>query len=849
MFHSSATQSANSSGGHACALHRQHFALVFDSFLRCTLNDQVRLFRYVDKFAPSNHMLYFLMKEAMTTMNRTRHKSTHGDDNLNGDSRDGKKKRRNVQVYDGLERRLASVAATANNQPMGLTATAEAIVNEEGWPSSSSKAIVVQSTRDYTLVLNNLLPGMVPRDSITSVRSSRIRVAVDEDELDEVINLNDITGRKNRNDANRLNNMNSLNGLNSLNSLRGTRNDDEDDDEEESSSDDDEENAPGGREKRRERNGKPGKSGKSGSGTGSRSKSSSKSNSNLGQNMMSSGLGSNSKKASRKRTLDGESDKNDSSGRTRNNYKLFSKSPRSIWVMYEQAFKKFSQFSGACSSEWRLDKHHERLSMRHTTFQLVANNMGALLSTSFALSEAPSGGSGGGSSFGVPSATTDVIASSSRIIRLNKLITASPESAILNPDCSWNVNSVFTIDMPIIEQQTQQASELTTDTRELVTRLVELRQRVKKFVSETEPNSDPYEGTADDEHLVQKLNRLAHLDRKPNEFRVAHEQEYSLVHLRNMTEHCIHLAHVNLMHILDFVFFSEFDAWEFFNAVLEYGIRSFRENGVYPVKHALWDIVMIQRTSHRLATRLTDALALSNYRIAWLYSNTTVVGGLTQFAQSFRHILRTGLCTSCSYFLNRKVMNTRKNGQRHDCLMPKTSQGTYYAMFLRLQAGHELVCIDRIENDTEAIQWLQKYDNINNHLWRKRRITRCHLLADHLNEAMEDTRGGGDGLRMTEQPASRSNDFTRILSGSAVGNSNRVRFTATDESGGQRVGNNRGADESNREKRPRYASSTDVIPRGSTLTQNDFLDETNSNDEDSSEDDDISLLDYNFEDE
>lgn len=632
MFPSMTPQSGdscNASVSSTCAIHKQHFALILENFLRCTIADQVRLFRYVDKFAPANHMIYFLMKESMTTMNRTK------TSNRDGEERE-KEARRNkaIHVYDGLERRLAN---TANP------------------PNSNNRCLVVQSVRDYTLVLHNLMPGMVPRNA--AERAPRgVHISIPPVE------------------------------------------------EEEESTSEEENEQPGCKRKHPD--------------------------------------------------VDTEV-----RSRTRNNYKLFSKSPRSMWVLYEQAFRKYSQFYHSCSSEWRLDKHNERLSLRHTAQQVIANNLGALLSTNVVLVE-PTSNANIAHNILVGAESS---ANSARIVRINKLITASPENAILNPDCSWNVNSVFTVEMPSGDQYTQQSDDLNADTQELIKRLVELRQRVKDLVSDSESNTDSYDGAADDEHSVQRLHRLAHQERKPTEFRLAHEQEYSLVHLRNMTEHCVHLAHANATHILDFVFFSEFDAWDFINLVLDYGIRSYRENGVYPIKHALWDIVLFARKPHRTATRITDTLSLSNYRAVWLYSNTTVVGGLTQFAQSFRHILRTTLCTSCSYFLNRKVMNTRKNGQRHDCLLPKTSQGTYYAMFLRLQAGHELVCCDHIENDTDAVKWFRKYESINNHLWRKRRISRCLALSDHLTEAAEETGGGSDGLRMTKIMPPPTYDYTGLV--------------------------------------------------------------------------------------
>lgn len=586
-------------------------------------------------------MIYFLMKEAITTMNRPKNINTKETGEI-------KENRRNkiVHVYDGLERRLANTV----NAPT---------------TNFGARTISVLSIRDYFLVVNNLLPGMTPKNNENNVAQTTI------------LNFDDVITE---------------------------------DEEKESTSEDEEEEDEEMNEK------KPKKKNKI---------------KNIKEPQL--------------------------PARTRNNYKLFSKSPRSIWVLYEQAFKRFAQFCQSCTSEWKLDSHNDRLVLRHNARQVIANNLAALLNSSFSISTE--------NKHTTSSLLNDLDVASTniRVVRTSKLITSAAENAVLSSDCNWNLNNIFTVDLP-----TEHTNDLTSETQDLLSRLVELRHRVKVFVNEREPHSDPYEGAGDDEHLVQRLHRLAHSDRKPTEFRIEHEQEYSLVHLRNMTEQCVHIAHSHAIHILDFVFFSEFDAWDFFNQVLEYGIQAFRENGVYPIKHSLWDIILLTKKQHRFATRITDTLSLENYRTVWLYSSTTVVGGLTLFAQTFRQILRTCLCTSCSYFLNRKVMNTRKNGTKHDCVMPKTSQGTYYAMFLRLQAGHELICTDKIENDTEAINWFKKYDSINNHLWRRRRITRCLLLNEHLAEASEEAGNGGDGLRVqTTQKNSvepiPTYDYTKLI--------------------------------------------------------------------------------------
>lgn len=143
--------------------------------------------------------------------------------------------------------------------------------------------------------------------------------------------------------------------------------------------------------------------------------------------------------------------------------------------------------------------------------------------------------------------------------------------------------------------------------------------------------------------------------------------------------------------------------------------------------------------------------SVHNYDIVWIHPPTTMNGNLLLFVQSFRQFLRMIISTSCCFFLNHRSVNTRATAPKHECFMPKASVGMYYSLFLRMTIGHDLICTYKLETEENAVQWLSNYNGLSYNMWRKRRIPKSLLLDQFLASYLHTQRQQHDHSIVEEQ--------------------------------------------------------------------------------------------------
>lgn len=746
-----------------CVLHCNYFTLATEHFQRCTLPDQIAIFRYIDRYVSPNHMFYLILKELLMTRAKVRA--------INRQT--GKQgyllKRNLVIVCDGIE-------IHDDNTVRQLQAYAENSRHENIY-----RRTVVQSTRNYNDVMANLLPGMQDpnggvsgspgfppsvrvRDPIEASVTKRKRTRLGRQ--DKACSNSEIE----RNQRRHVSNGKTDDTGNKRLKADDDNNDYNDNDDDDDNNDDDDDDDAIPTELTSNRLERPTLD--------------SDDEQTLAAKRKRKSLHNKDKRAHVPRSQIVRDEHDDDGIAHRNVYTLFSKSAKSIRYYYDDTVELLRKFHDSCVSGWRYDKTHELLNVRHNGYRLKSNNIAA----TDARHSAP---------------RNKIMPTSDETYFLSTLTTIDqiPEHELTSATCAWTLDEKTTL-----ETVRKEEDDLFVDTNALLQRLEQVRRNVDALIESmesptvgqwtTQRKSGRTERTTDDHRpigiddnggnnlTIDDDRRMFHLMRisgntggnastttSGGEFRIEHDREYSLLSLRTMIEHCVHMAHSNLLHLYDFIFFSEFDTWHTFNAVLDYGIRAYYENNAFPAKHGLWDIALVERKRHRFE-KTVDTISILNYDMVWLHSPMLVIGNLTLFVQSFRHFIRLCVRTCACYFLNKKVLNTRKCAPKHDCIMPKATQGAYYAMFLRMNIGHELLCLDAINNELDAINWLHRYSSLNQHLWRKKRVAQSRMLVTLLNELRDrgNSNHGAPNVVTTEDTGP---------DGSTVSASNSTRATVT----------------------------------------------------------------------
>lgn len=672
----------------ACTIHLNYFDLIHNVFLRCALVDQIAVFRYVDKHVPHNHVVYLLMREILTTNARVATvNKQNGKWNIVG-------KRNLVVVQDGMQEYDEELLRNIDEEDVDET------------QRSTTRRKLVRCTRDYATVMKNLMPGMqsiygqethsslIRRKTVKDNDLFALTTTDDDDDNDDDGNDDDDNNnydhyyvkrrKKNDNDTVRRNRLFNDTGTQRVKAkLRRVidveRRDDEDDenndvDERDRDFDDDEENGTthSGRDRKRRR-----------------------------------------------------SSSSSSTTTARNCQKLFSKSSKSVRVFYETAKRAAADTNDRCRESLSMDKDGRRFV--HEYEKTCGNN--ALLPFVSARSR--------NESVRLTNETTRFALTHRLPDRRSERDVRDPRRPALTDETLHLCATV--LDLSASEAEKIDASALwrrVDDVRRSGLALVSKASKTKGRADETKGRADELdvEDDADprrvDDRWTKSLDNASYTTTYgPQEFRVIHAREYNLDKLITIIDVVQRLAHSRVFDLYDFVFYSEYDAWSTFNRVLDYAIRVHQRHDYFPVKHALTDIAVIDNTENANSRPTQDNLRMDNYDLLWMHDPSLVVGDLIEFVQSFRQFIRKCVTLNTCYFLNQKVMNTRRVAAKHDCVLPKASQGAYYALFLRMNLGHDLLCNSVIETRDEAVRWLQRYETLSDHMWKKKRVPKSKTFT------------------------------------------------------------------------------------------------------------------------
>lgn len=414
---------------------------------------------------------------------------------------------------------------------------------------------------------------------------------------------------------------------------------------------------------------------------------------------------------------------------TRNVLKLFSISGKSIQSHYNEVCALLVNFWAKCESSTYFEKHDERgqfhrgLNVSHVTYDIQSNNILTNVLRSFPLSN------------------------DERYLFRETLVDAdsSPEFNLPLRSSAWPMNEEWTIHCEPAQDIYNDGLERKKNAqRALNVRLVRLRHNVDQLLAKHQPINAVENradvtprGTLDDtESDEQRLFRLGRFTPSTHpitatEFRIQHESEFALLELKRITSIVSRLSDSSCIKLYDFVLTSANDFWTIVNSALDYAISCKEKHGVYPSKHSLWDVGLVAKSR---SSGTHNSYALDNYYLVWLHSPTLLSGNLTIFVQSFRRLILAVFNTCACFLLNRAVArNRRKQGGKHECRLSKASQNAYYALFLRMNLGHELLCNMKIETSSDALNWLAKYCELTETLWLKKQIPRPTLLQVHLD--------------------------------------------------------------------------------------------------------------------
>ena len=590
----------------SCTIHENYFEIVRKLFCKCSLLDQLALFEFVDRYVDPNHVIFFLMKEALNNGVRLAEKTgTNGRLVLTV--------RKNlIVVNDGT---LDSEAlARINSRPVHDASKYERVTGH--------RRLHVKSRRDYSDVLSKLID--YDAQVYESIRPTYVAQQTNEssESEDEDEEPNDIPKTKRR-----------------------------------------------------------------------------------------------------KRTVQCA---DESERGTRNVLKLFSISRKSVQSHYNEVCTLLVNFWAKCECTSYLEKHSDggqfdrSTNLSHVTYDIQSNNILTNVLRSFPLSN------------------------DEKHLFRETLVDAdsSPEYNLSLRSSAWPMNEEWTIHC----EQTQdiyneELERKKNGQRALNVRLVRLRHNVDQLLAKHQPinaveRADVQQRTNldDSESDEQRMFRLGRFTPSSHpvtatEFRIQHESEFALLELKRITMLLSRLSESPCIKLYDFVLTSANDFWTIVNAAFDYAITCKEKHGVYPSKHSLWDVGLVSKTNHS-----RQSYALDSYYLVWLHSPTLLSGNLTIFVQSFRRLIVSVFNTCACFLLNRATArNRRKQGGKHECRLSKASQNAYYAIFLRMNLGHELLCNMKIETSSDALNWLTKYAELTETLWLKKQIPRPTLLQGHLD--------------------------------------------------------------------------------------------------------------------
>lgn len=625
----------------ACFAHVNSFALVGNDFAKCALKDQLAIFHFVDRFVDCNHVIYFLMREILTTKARIRVKCSNGKIRLAA--------RRNVVLLlDGVEKQLETEtrnnvrSTSSSNVDTGSTAKANDI-----------ERLTIKPLRNYESLISRMNSNCESKSydrnnhkHVAQWPALRSKLTYTTDSYNDVVDSSSSTM------------------------------DDTDYSEEDANTND--------RTKR-----------------------------------------------TIKRKRKSRDDETKRSGKKRNARRFFGRSKRSIAETYNAIHATIVSYRRSCIG--RTFREHERneTMFRHINYDCRGNN----------ISNA--------------NKRTLVDRSQSNDSKICAELYSKPSTAmdrVKYETDSFHCSTDEFLEIRSIDETP--ATELNETVSRLWNLVLTARASMDNFIRKRnatatidfDSNNNEFEADRARSEIVRETLRK---DPSNATYAITMERELSLPHLKNVVTQCTKLALTRCTKLIDMVIHDEHDAWWLFNNVLDHGLQTYRDTGFYPVRQSMWNIVFVGQTEHRYST-VEKCGKLSNYKVVRENPSGAMMGDLTSFVLSFQKLLRIIVGTCCSYFLNRKQVNTRKSMIKHACVLPKASQGTYYSLFLRMQLGHELLCISRVSNDIEAESWIRKYHTLNERLNVKRRFVKSILLTEHLQRLRDSRRRRDPFLNVSE---------------------------------------------------------------------------------------------------
>lgn len=637
-----------------CFAHVNSFALVGNDFAKCALRDQLTIFHFVDRFVDCNHVIYFLMREILTTKARIRIKCSNGKIRLAA--------RRNVVLLlDGVEKQFEN--ETRND----VRTTASS--NVDAFPSiqaNETERLTVKPVRNYESLITRL-------------------------------NFNG--------DNKSCGSNNSHKRMERWPIIRpeSTYRDDYNDDDSSASTMDDTD--------------------------------SSEEDTNRNDRTKQDDIGRAERTMKRKRkSCDEEKYRN---RKKRNARRFFGRSKRSIAETYNAIHATIVSYRRSCVGKTFYEHERDQTMFRHINYDCRGNNI-SNANKRIAIGRSHSNDSKTSAElYSKPSSTTD----------RTKYET---ESFHCSTDEFLEIQSINETSTTELNETVSRLWALVVTARNSMDNFI--RKRNATVAIDLDSSNNDFEADRTRSEIVRETLRK---DPSNATYAVTMERELSLPHLKNVVKQCTKLALTRCTKLIDMVIHDEHDAWWLFNNVLDHGLQTYRDTGFYPVRQSMWNIIFVGQTEHRHST-VEKCGKLSNYKIIRENPSGAMMGDLTSFVLSFQKLLRMIVGTCCSYFLNRKQVNTRKSMIKHACVLPKASQGTYYSLFLRMQLGHELLCISQVSNDTEAEIWLRKYHNLNERLNVKRRFAKSILLLEHLQQLRASRRGNDSSTALSKPFANRT---------------------------------------------------------------------------------------------
>lgn len=722
----------------SCTFHCNYFDLIGNTFQRCSLQDQIAIFRFVDRFVSTNHVIYLLIRETIT--NNARLPSF----NRQNSRWSIVSKRNLVVVQDGIQQYDDALLQTLNESFDEI--------------KSTTRRILVKCSRDYGIVAQNLLPGMRPTTNrIEQDEENYVKVnkkvklikprytrnlydyADDDEDEENTDTYHDIDRyNENSNDLFPLtDDEQEVLSFDSYHRKRGRTRIRLDRSEEDES---DKENQPPNKTRSLKK----------------RTTTAQRTSVKLQRVSM------NPDEDDTDRDDDEQSNQQsnrDKERNTRNCQKLFSKSSKSVRAYYELIRKTMDLYNEHCRNESVIVDSHTRR-VKHEYINGLSNNATI--------------------TFSMPATHRNeampLTNESTRWSICHHRTSIFDEQQITDANCVAVVNENVNIDL---SYEARHEEQLNREMTILERRLNSIRKNIGELIEQS-TNERSVEETdirfdassmrkdeeerstrTDDEKMLRYLADTAHTSGMGSqEYRVKYNREFSLDKLRRVTDIVQRLAINRIYNLYDFVFYSEYDAWNTFNRVLDYGIRVHQLHEYFPIKHALWDVVVVDNTNTFRNKPTHEKVSMDNYDLVWVHHPSLVIGDLVEFIQSFKQFIRSCVTTCTCYFLNQKVINTRRTAPKHDCVLPKASQGAYYALFLRMNIGHELLCTSTIKTREDAVHWLRRYETLNEHMWKKRRIPKSKLFESFL-QRLEDTTTGSTFADPTRPIVSSPHNFVQ----------------------------------------------------------------------------------------